>query len=106
VGVIRWLSAFRAWASARPDFSVPLPSCTAYPFLLSKENMPGAAYVTATKSQARSSRRAVRVVLVNALFWKILVTRVKKFFAEFARSIERAENSAHFGKIAPGTAGG
>jgi len=58
------------------------------------------------KTRRGNPARAFGALSVNALFWKILVTRVKKFFAEFARSIERAENSAHFGKIAPGTAGG
>jgi len=52
----------------------------AYPFLLSHENTPraAAACVRATKNPARSPARAAGVLSVNTLFWKILVTRVKR----------------------------
>src|SRR6266436_3156049 len=57
----------------------------AYPFLLSHENTPraAAARVRATKNPARSPARAADVLSVNTLFWKILVTRVKRKVGEF-----------------------
>src|SRR5262249_50483730 len=57
----------------------------AYPFLWSPENTPGAAAagVRATKNPAQSPARVAGVLSVNTLFWKILVTRVKRIMRAF-----------------------
>src|SRR6266446_3914176 len=56
-------------------------------FPISCENTPGApaACARATKSPARSPARAAGIVSVNTLFWKILVTRVKRKVRAFDR---------------------
>jgi hypothetical protein len=46
----------------------------AYPVLISQENTPGVACVRAAKNPVQSPARATRVLSVNILFWKILVT--------------------------------
>jgi hypothetical protein len=43
-----------------------------------KPAAPGRTRVRATKNPARHAARAPGVVSVNTLFWKILVTRVKR----------------------------
>src|SRR5262249_59098830 len=55
----------------------------AYPSRFADQNTPlrGAAGARAAKSPARFPVRAADVVSVNTLFWKILVTRVKKVFS-------------------------
>src|SRR5262249_43141600 len=47
-----------------------------------------------TKKPQRSSTRASCAALVNALFWKILVTRVKHFVARNPAFVSRAPRSA------------
>src|SRR5258708_36639069 len=56
-------------------------------FPISCENTPGApaACGRATKNPARHPARAAGVVSVNTLFWKILVTRVKRKVRAFDR---------------------
>jgi hypothetical protein len=56
----------------------------AYPSLFADQNtsLRGAAGARAAKSPARFPVRAAGIVSVNTLFWKILVTRVKRFFQE------------------------
>src|SRR6266446_5804517 len=56
-------------------------------FPISRENTPCAAAACgrATKSPARSPARVADVLSVNTLFWKILVTRVKRKVGEFDR---------------------
>src|SRR5258707_3894152 len=56
-------------------------------FPISCENTPRApaACARATKSPARSPARAAGVVSMNTLFWKILVTRVKRKVRAFDR---------------------
>jgi hypothetical protein len=47
---------FRAWPSGGPDFRFRChENGMAYPFLISQENTPAAAYVRAAKSPVRSS---------------------------------------------------
>jgi hypothetical protein len=58
------------------------------------------------KARRGNPARASGAVSVNTRFSKILVTRVKKFFAELAGSSERPENSANFDKTLPGKARG
>ena len=54
-------------------------------FLIWRENTTSAAAACerATKHPARHPARAAGVVLMNTLFWKILVTRVKRKVREF-----------------------
>src|SRR6201982_1704154 len=56
-------------------------------FPISRENTPCAAAACgrATKSPARAPARAADVLSVNTLFWKILVTRVKRKVGAFDR---------------------
>src|ERR1700746_669251 len=58
-------------------------------FPTSRENTPCAAAVCgrATKSPARHPARAADVLSVNTLFWRILVTRVKRKVGEFGGGV-------------------
>ena len=74
--------------ASRPDFRFRL-SQTAWliPFWLRIKirRWAAASCVRAAKSPARIPVRAADVISVNTLFWKILVTRVKRFFGAICR---------------------
>src|SRR5262249_34110153 len=71
--------------------------------LLSHQNAPGAAAACgrATKNPARHPARAAGVASVNTLFWKILVTRVKRKVDEFDRGAFQAVREPLRGDAAP-----
>src|SRR5262249_26314905 len=74
--------------AGRPDFRFRL-SQTAWliPFCLRVKirRCAAASCVRAAKSPARFPVRAADVISVDTLFWKILVTRVKRFFRKLVR---------------------
>jgi hypothetical protein len=53
------------------------------------------------KARCGNPARASGAISVNTRFWKILVTRVKRFLLNLAPLTERAENPADFRKRSP-----